>query len=119
MNSFHPNLHLEIVQGDDYLGDSRLSITGLGVLWPTAFILPRFVVYSDGVEFCKGPVLDVDCDLTTVDGLPVVRIPISRARSIGLTAGVRAYGFELRGLVDTNKVRTLARGRVTVLRGVV
>lgn len=118
MNDFHQNLHFEIVQGDDYLGVSRLTVNGLGVSWPAAFTSPRFVCYQEAPSGC-GASLDIACEIETVDGAQVVRIPIPRANSLALSAGVRAYAFELRALVDTSKVRTLARGRITVLRGVV
>lgn len=123
--SFLRNLHLELVQGDDYLAaDGRsLQFVGAGVCWPVAVGDVLLSVWNP-VAGCglvgNGPapltVLSVPGTFTPVaDGAAVVAVDLPRAETLKLSAGVRRYTFEVVGKLPSDSMRTLARGFVTVL----
>ncbi|NVM87628.1 hypothetical protein FHT32_001267 [Variovorax sp. SG517] len=124
-DSYLRNLHLELVQGDDYLAaDGRaLQFVGAGVCWPAAVTDVLLSVWNP-VADC-GLVGNGSAPLAVVSvagvftpagtSAAIVAVDLPRAETLKLSAGVRRYTFEVVGKPPSNSMRTLARGFVTVL----
>ncbi|WP_298702660.1 hypothetical protein [uncultured Variovorax sp.] len=124
-DSYLRNLHLELVQGDDYLAaDSRaLQFVGAGVCWPAAVTEVLFSVWNPvadcglvGNGSAPLAVVSVAGVFTPVGAsAAIIAVDLPRAETIKLAAGVRRYTFEVVGKLPSNSMCTLARGFVTVL----
>ena len=123
MNTAFNNLHLEIVQGDDCRAVDGRAITfvGHGVQWPAAAQV-KFNVYEPDDNRCDP--LQAITPVLTSDGVyapltnaspPTASFDVLRSQSVQLATGVRRYVYEVRALLPSGSVITLARGHVTVL----
>lgn len=120
------NVSLELTQGDDYLliDQRNIYFLGKGVVWPANLAGVRLVV-SDHTDACGlaynglAPIAILDIDGTyssvTTSQAATASFDISRVNTLKLSAGVRKYKFEIRGLLPSASIATLARGFVTVL----
>lgn len=119
-------LLLELVQGDDYkAADGRaISIAGRGVVWPAAVSSVKLIMYEAQAACPAGvasqlpsTVVDVTGTFTagTVNTLPHCDFDLPRINTLQLGVGVRRYLCEVRGLLASGSVVTLARGLVSVL----
>lgn len=119
------NLQLELVQGDDYLEvDTRaLHVYGRAVCWPAAIPAVKFLVFEPQNE-CAGfaavqAVAIIDIDGTFVPATPSTpadaKFDIPRVETLKLSPGIRRYMLEVRALMGSGSVITLARGQLTVL----
>lgn len=126
--SFLGNLQLELVQGDDYLeADTRaLHVYGRAVCWPAAISSVKFLVFEPANECGQGfatvqPVAIIDITGTFVPATSTppaaaeCKFNIPRVETLKLSPGVRRYMLEVRGLMASGSVITLARGQLTVL----
>lgn len=108
--------YLELAQGDDYkLIDGRaVTFCGIGVCWAATTVAAKLLI-RDGA--CS--VLDVDGTFAAqTSGAPATAsFDVTRAMTEALESGVRRYDFEVRGLLPSGSVTTLARGLLTVLAG--
>ncbi|MDP3228514.1 MAG: hypothetical protein Q8N13_11135 [Acidovorax sp.] len=124
--TFLGNLQLELVQGDDYLeADARaLHVYGRAVCWPPAVDSVRFLVFEP--NDCGSlpvatvlPLAVIDIEGTFVPATSTTpadaKFDIPRAESLKLAPGVRRYMLEVRGLLASGSVITMARGQLTVL----
>lgn len=124
--TFLAGLQLELVQGDDYLeADSRaLHFYGHGVCWPAVVATVKLLVFEPN-DCGTLPVATVQplavIDVTgsfvaATDVAPAeAKFDVPRVETLKLAPGVRRYMFEVRGLLASNSVITLARGQLTVL----
>lgn len=119
-------LLLELVQGDDYKAvDNRaISIAGRGVVWPGAVVSVKLIMYEAQAACPAGlaaqlPSTVVDVSGTFIAGtantLPHCDFDLPRSNTLQLVVGVRRYLCEVRGLLESGSVVTLARGLVSVL----
>jgi len=108
--------YLELVQGDDYkLADGRaVQFRGVGVCWSPFTMAAKLLIRPDTCW-----VLDIDGTFTdqTTGAPAIVSFDVPRALTLTLESGVRRYDFEVRGLLPSGSVTTLARGLLTVLAG--
>ena len=125
---YDTNLHVELVQGDDYkLTDGRaLTFYGQGVCWPA--VAPsevRFCIYDhpccQNIAVANGGA-KVALTVTTGTYTPATttepakaEFDLARADTLLLECGVRRYQFEVRALMPSGSVITLATGHVTVI----
>lgn len=120
-------LHVELVQGDDYLdADGRaLVVSGAGVCWPAAVASVKLIVREPQDCGCAAAgtepahvleLVGVHAPATS-DAAAQVRFDIPRAQTLRLALGVRRYAFEVRATLASASVITLARGAFTVLAG--
>lgn len=115
------NLHLELVQGDDYLAvDGRaVVVVGAGVRWPSAVASAKLLAYEPGCAClltAPAAVLDVAGAYTApeVDAAAQISFDLGHALTQTLARGVRRYDFEIRATLDSGSVVTVATGFVTV-----
>lgn len=124
--TFLGNLQLELVQGDDYLeADARaLHVYGRAVCWPPVVDSVRFLVFEP--NDCGAlpvatvqPLAVIDIEGTFVAATSTTpadaKFNIPRAETLKLAPGVRRYMLEVRGLLASGSVITMARGQLTVL----
>lgn len=124
-NSLQTAQHMELVQGDDYLAvDGRaVTVYGNGVCWPEAVDTVRLAVFDHP---CCAPVVNATAPASVIDMDGVftpatttepakAAFDVTRAMTLRLDCGVRRYAFEVRGLLASGSVVTLARGHVTVI----
>jgi hypothetical protein len=122
------NLHLELVQGDDYKAvDGRtISIAGRGVCWPANIANVKLIAFEPQtdcgvcVDNAATPIAVMDIDgiysATTTASAALATFDLPRAATLKLTTGVRRYQFEVRALLASESIATLAQGTITVLR---
>lgn len=127
--SFLGNLQLELVQGDDYLeADGRaLHVYGRAVSWPLAAAIAsvKFIVFEPMNDCGSQPVASVQpVAVIEIQGTFVAaglstpadaKFDIPRLETLKLAPGVRRYMLEVRALLASGSVATLARGQLTVL----
>jgi len=108
--------YLELVQGDDYkLADGRaVQLKGIGVCWAPTTTAAKLLI-RDGACW----VLEIDGTFAdqTAAAPAVASFDLPRATTLTLQSGIRRYDFEVRGLLPSGSVTTLARGLLTVLAG--
>lgn len=109
--------HIEIVQGNDYLGGRALSATGDA--WGDDIASVRLFVWPRCGSAAALPVLDVEGTYTapTTTSPAKAVIPLPRSETIKLAEGARAHSYEIKGLTAANQLVTLERGAMSVLRG--
>lgn len=127
MTSFLQSQYLELVQGDDYkaVDERAVIVKGIGVTWPAALSSVKLLVsaaqsgWADACTACPAPLLDIDGTYTAAQptSAATAAFDVLRIQTLALASGVRAYTFEVRGLLASGGVVTLARGHVTVLAG--
>ena len=127
MATFLQAQYLELVQGDDYKAvDGRaVVLVGAGVSWPPALPSVKLLISAaqtgcaDACTGCPAPLLDIDGTYTAAAPTSAAKavFDVLRIQTLALASGVRAYTFEVRGLLASGGVVTLARGHVTVLAG--
>ena len=109
-------IHIELVQGDDYLASDGRAITikGVGAAWPPAVGQTKLLISYRG-----SVVLDLDGVFTAASPTadPAVSYDLSREQSLTLCDGLRRYDIESRALLPSGSVVTLARGFATVAPG--
>ena len=120
-------LHLELVQGDDYKAvDTRaITIAGRGVCWASNVSNVKLIVYEPhtacgaqlGNAHTPVAVFDIDGVYTaaTTSAAAIAAFDVPRVETLKLSVGVRNYMFEVRALLSSSSVATLAQGVVTVL----
>lgn len=120
MEAMLRGLHFEVVQGDDYKAiDGRaVVITARGVCWPLNIAQVKLLVFEPETRSAPNEMmLDIDGTFTagTTSNPPIASFDVARAETLKLEAGVRRYLVEIRALLASGSVATLARGLLTVL----
>ena len=122
------NLTRTVVQGDDYRAvDGRsFDLTAVGVCWPATLTNVKLLVFGYAADcgcadtLADSPVI-LDIDGAVIAGTSahatVARFDVLRAETLKLALGVRAYQFEVKGLLASGSVCQLARGFLTVIGG--
>lgn len=108
--------HIELTQGNDYVGARAFARTSNGWLPDVAQV--RLLVWQS--DDCNQlPVIDLlgVYSQASINGQAVAIVDIPRAETMKLKQGVRAYQFELKALTVDGMLTTLERGYVTVLGG--
>lgn len=124
--SFLGNLQLELVQGDDYLeADARaLHIYGRAVCWPPVVATVKLLVFEPNdcgmlPVATVQPVAVIEIVGTFVAATPTTpadaKFNVPRLETLKLAPGVRRYMLEVRGVLASGSVVTMARGQLTVL----
>lgn len=117
---------LELVQGDDYkLADSRaIVLAARGVTWPAVLTSVKIVIYEAQAACAAGVAAVAPSAVVDVDGIftagtasvpATASFDLPRLQTLKLSVGVRRYLFEVRGLLPSGSVTSLARGLVSVL----
>lgn len=119
------NVTLEISQGDDYLNADGRAITFVqrGVCWPTNITSVKFISYHplnccNKIENAPSAIFDIDG--TFVSGTnttaPMIRFDLHRIDTLKLPSGVMSCQYEVRALLATGSVISIATGAISVLR---
>lgn len=120
-------LHIELVQGDDYKAiDGRaIALAGRGVCWPSNVQNVKLIAYEPhtacgaqlGNAHTPAAVFDIDGAYTaaTQSAAAIAAFDVPRLDTLRLSVGARNYLFEVRALLASGSVATLAQGTITVL----
>jgi len=118
MDTVRSDLHLQLILGDDYLAvDGRaLRFDGYGVAWPAiAPVDVQFALFNPGNVCDVEPELQLSGVINWASVPPSVAFDAPRTETVKLLAGARRYQFEVRALMVSGSVITLARGLCSVL----
>jgi hypothetical protein len=111
----------ELRQGDDYLDADNRSIKfiGAGVCWDTGITDAQLIIkpHRDTCNSTLVQALTINGDYTAPSSISAgfCKFDLTAAQTTTLTAGVRAYSYQVKGNTAIGNTVTLASGLVTVL----
>lgn len=109
--------HIEIIQGNDYIGGRALA--AVGNAWGNDIAAVRLIIWA--ISDCNNqtPIIDLIGTYTasTVNNIAAATVNVPRVETLKLKTGLRAYQFEFKGLTNDGGLVTLESGLLSVLKG--